>query len=142
MDQKHVDRLQAHLKRTFGNPHFAVKVRPEDREVAKVELKGEPVGMISEDEDDDGSFMFEMSIRNPDRAAKGGAIEPSDVVFLEAHLKKVFGNAQVAVKARPKQRDSVEVELNGEFIGVIYEEEDEDGMFTLNMAILPEDLEV
>ena len=27
MDEKHIAQLEAHLKRTFGNPHFAVKAR-------------------------------------------------------------------------------------------------------------------
>ncbi len=33
------------------------------------------------------------------------------------------------------------MELKGEFIGVVYEDEDEDGSFLFEMAILPEDLE-
>jgi len=28
MDQRDIDRIQAHLKRTFGNPHIALKARP------------------------------------------------------------------------------------------------------------------
>jgi len=59
---------------------------------------------------------------------------------IEAHLKRTFGNPHIAVKARPKQKDSAEVELAGEFIGVIYEDEDEEGSFLFEMAILAEDL--
>jgi hypothetical protein len=62
VDQKDIDRVQAHLKRTFGNPHIAVKARPKQKDSAEVELKGEFIGVIYEDEDDDGSFMFEMAI--------------------------------------------------------------------------------
>lgn len=57
-----------------------------------------------------------------------------------AHLKRTFGNPHFVLKARPKQKDSCEVELDGEFIGVIYEDEDEDGSFLFEMAILAEDL--
>ncbi len=64
-----------------------------------------------------------------------------DIQRVEAHLKRTFGNPHVAVKARPKQKDSAEVELKGEFIGVIYEDEDEPGSFLFEMAILAEDLE-
>ena len=64
-----------------------------------------------------------------------------DLKRVEAHLKRTFGNPHVAVKARPKQKDSAEVELKGEFIGVIYEDEDEPGSFLFEMAILAEDLE-
>ena len=62
MDQKDIDRVQAHLKRTFGNPHIAVIARPTQKDSAEVEMKGEFIGVIYEDEDEAGSFMFEMAI--------------------------------------------------------------------------------
>ncbi len=68
-------------------------------------------------------------------------MDDNDIKKLEAHLKRTFGNPHVAVKARPKQKDSAEVEMKGEFIGVIYQDEDEDGSFMFEMAILAEDLE-
>ena len=54
---------------------------------------------------------------------------------ITAHMKRTFGNPHIALKARPKQKDSCE------FIGVIYEDEDEDGSFLFEMAILAEDLD-
>ena len=69
-------------------------------------------------------------------------MDEKDILRIEAHLKRTFGNPHVSVIARPKQKDSAEVELKGEFIGVIYEDEDEDGSFMFEMAILPEDLDV
>ncbi len=68
-------------------------------------------------------------------------MDDNDIKRVEAHLKRTFGNPHVAVKARPKQKDSAEVEMKGEFIGVIYQDEDEDGSFMFEMAILAEDLE-
>ena len=68
-------------------------------------------------------------------------MEEKDLRRIEAHLKRTFGNPHVALKARPKQKDSAEVELKGEFIGVIYEDEDEAGSFLFEMAILAEDLD-
>ncbi len=62
MDQKDIDRIQAHLKRTFGNPHIQLRARPKQKDSAEVELKGEFIGVVYQDEDDDGSFMFEMAI--------------------------------------------------------------------------------
>jgi hypothetical protein len=42
---------------------------------------------------------------------------------------------------RPKQADSVEVHVNGEFIGVIFkDEEDGETSYAFNMAILEMDL--
>jgi len=68
-------------------------------------------------------------------------VDQSDIDKIQAHLKRTFGNPHIAVKARPKQKDSAEVEMKGEFIGVIYQDEDEDGSFLFEMAILAEDLE-
>jgi len=62
VDQKDIDRIQAHLKRTFGNPHIALRARPKQKDSAEVELKGEFIGVVYQDEDEDGSFMFEMAI--------------------------------------------------------------------------------
>jgi hypothetical protein len=75
------------------------------------------------------------------KAIWSAAVNEQDIQRVEAHLKRTFGNPHVAVKARPKQKDSAEVELKGEFIGVIYEDEDEPGSFLFEMAILAEDLE-
>jgi len=61
VDDNHIKQVEAHLKRTFGNPHFAVKARKQ-KDSAEVELKGEFIGVIYEDEDEAGSFMFEMAI--------------------------------------------------------------------------------
>ena len=58
---------------------------------------------------------------------------------VEAHLRSTFSNSSLAVKAR-KQNDSAEVYLADEFIGVIYEDEDEAGSYLFEMAILAEDL--
>jgi hypothetical protein len=45
------------------------------------------------------------------------------------------------VVERPKQADSVEVQVNGEFIGVIVkDEEDGETSYAFNMAILEMDL--
>jgi hypothetical protein len=68
-------------------------------------------------------------------------VDEKDMKRIEAHLKRTFGNPHVALKGRPKQKDSAEVELKGEFIGVIYEDEDEAGSFLFEMAILAEDLD-
>lgn len=60
---------------------------------------------------------------------------------LESHLRGTFANARLTVVPRPRQKDSCEVYVGEEFIGVVYEDEDEDGSFTFNMAILGEDLQ-
>jgi len=67
-------------------------------------------------------------------------LKEQDIKRIEAHLKRTFGNPHINLKPRPKQKDSAEVYMDQEFIGVIYEDEDEDGSFLFEMAILEEDL--
>ena len=66
MDQKDIDRIQAYLKRTFGTPHIQLKARPKQKDSAEVEIRGEHIGVVYQDEDEDGSFMFEMPILSED----------------------------------------------------------------------------
>jgi hypothetical protein len=80
------------------------------------------------------------------RAGGGGnhrsdALDDKDAKRIEAHLRRTFGNKGLSLKGR-KQKDSAEVYIGEEFIGVVYQDEDEDGSFMFEMAILGEDLEV
>ena len=45
------------------------------------------------------------------------------------------------LKTHPKQKDSAEVYIGEEFLGVVFQDEDDDGSFMFEMAILAEDLE-
>lgn len=65
----------------------------------------------------------------------------ADIKSVEAYLRRTFGNAALTVKARPKPKDSAEVYIGEDFIGVVYKDEDEDGSFNFQMAILSEDLD-
>jgi hypothetical protein len=135
VDQRDIDRLQAHLKRTFGNPHIQVLAKPRAKDSAEVTARGTALGTIVQDEDDDGSFILETTLQ-----AKGAALDPTTIGALAAQLKGLFGNSQIEVKGR-RQKDSAEVEVNGEHIAVLYLDEDEEGAFIFEMPILPEDLE-
>jgi hypothetical protein len=68
-------------------------------------------------------------------------LDDKDARRIEGHLRRTFGNKALALKARPKQKDSAEVYIGEEFIGVVYQDEDEDGSFMFEMAILSEDLD-
>ena len=59
---------------------------------------------------------------------------------LEGHLRGTFANARITLVPRPKQKDSAEVYIGEEFIGVVFEDEDGDGSDMFEMAILAEDL--
>jgi len=68
-------------------------------------------------------------------------ISSQEAAKLQEYLQKTFGNKGIALRIREKAQDSVEVLLNGEFIGTIYkDEEDGDISYDFNMAILGMDL--
>ena len=64
-----------------------------------------------------------------------------DTKKVEAHLRRTFANTQLVLKPRPKQKDSAEVYVGEDFIGVVFQDEDDDGSFMFEMAILAEDLD-
>ncbi|MEO8894463.1 MAG: DUF3126 family protein [Rhizomicrobium sp.] len=60
---------------------------------------------------------------------------------LEKYLRNLFRLDTIAVVERPKQQDSVEVHISGEFVGVLFkDEEDGETSYAFNMAILEMDL--
>ena len=67
-------------------------------------------------------------------------ITNNDIARVEAYMQTTFGNDHIRVVPRDRTKDSAEVLLRGEFIGIVYKD-DEDGLsFDFNMAILEEDL--
>jgi len=64
----------------------------------------------------------------------------ADMKRVEAHLKRTFNTGGIILKPRGKPNDSAEVYVGDEFIGVVFEDEDEVGSFMFEMAILAEDL--
>jgi hypothetical protein len=59
---------------------------------------------------------------------------------IEGHLRGTFANARIALVPRPRQKDSAEVYVGEDFIGLVFEDEDGDGSYVFNMSILAEDL--
>ena len=65
----------------------------------------------------------------------------SEVSKLQAYLQNKFGTKNISVSARKDAPDSAEVLLAGEFLGVIYKDEDDgETSYDFNMAILDIDL--
>jgi len=66
---------------------------------------------------------------------------PEEMSRLKTYIEKIFKTSGITVKKREKAGDSIEVMMDGEFIGLIYKDEDEgDISFDFNMAILGSDL--
>lgn len=67
-------------------------------------------------------------------------MEKTEISRLQSYLQTKFGNGKLQLVTR-KDKDSVEVTLDGEFIGTIYRDEDDgDISYDFNMAILEMDL--
>ncbi|NCT41439.1 MAG: DUF3126 family protein [Alphaproteobacteria bacterium] len=68
-------------------------------------------------------------------------MKPEEVSQLQAYLARTFKSEGFALKMREKANDSVEVILNGEFVGVLYKLVDEgETSYDFNMSILDIDL--
>jgi hypothetical protein len=69
-------------------------------------------------------------------------MKPDELAKLTAYLRKTFNNPTLSVRARPQKKDSGEVYLGEDFLGVIFrDEEDGELSYNFSMAILEFDLE-
>ena len=72
MDVQEVRKLDAYLKKLFGNARIRVVPRPKKDDSAEVYIGEEFVGVLFvDDEDDDRSFQFQMAILEEDLADLG-----------------------------------------------------------------------
>jgi hypothetical protein len=73
---------------------------------------------------------------------EGNFMDKADLQKVETYLRRTFANAAIRVVARPKKKDSAEVYIGDEFIGIVSEDnEDGDKSYFFEMAILDTDLE-
>jgi hypothetical protein len=66
-------------------------------------------------------------------------MDANAITKVQAYLNASLKTSGLKCVAR-KQKDSAEVMMGDEFIGVVYEDEDEPGSYLFEMAILKEDL--
>jgi hypothetical protein len=68
-------------------------------------------------------------------------MNPEIVSRIEAYLKRTL-NPGIALMARPRVTDSVEIQIGGEHVGLVYLIEDEgETSYQLEVTILQEDLD-
>ena len=61
---------------------------------------------------------------------------------IENFFKQKFNNKKIRIEGRANKNDSAEVLIDDEFIGVVFEDnEDGDTCYQFNMTILSEDLD-
>jgi len=69
-------------------------------------------------------------------------MDKAELTKVETYLRRTFSNAALRVVARPKKKDSAEIYIGDEFIGVLSEDnEDGEKSYFFEMAILDTDLE-
>ena len=130
MHKSEIAKLQAFLRRSFGNDGIRVALDPKSPETAaNVTLGERKIATITlDDEDGDRSFAFGMKI-------------PVGRETLQEYLRKLFDNEKLKLVARGKKTDSVELNSGEDFLGVISADDPKGGSFTLQIAILDFDLE-
>ncbi len=68
-------------------------------------------------------------------------MDRSEVSRVETYLRRKFGNDTISVDPSGRDDESAEVSIGGEFIGVIYKDDDEGEVsFAFHMAIIDKDL--
>lgn len=67
MDVQEIKKVDAYLKRLFGNPNIRVVPRPRKDDSADIYIGEEFIGVLFvDDEDEDKSYTFEMAILESD----------------------------------------------------------------------------
>lgn len=136
MDVTEVRKLDAYLKRLFGNARIRVLPKAGKGEAADVHAGEERIGALTvDDEDGDRSYNFEVKI------SLGEAADVKNLKTLEAYLRRKFDSDRIRVVARPRKKDSAEVYVGEEYIGVLFFDEKETRSCYFEMAILDMDLE-
>ena len=66
----------------------------------------------------------------------------NEITRVQSYLQKLFANPQITIAAPARAGAPVEVSVGGEFIGIVYRDEDEGEVsYALNMSILEGDLD-
>jgi Protein of unknown function (DUF3126) len=113
VDVSEVRKLDAYLKKLFGNAH--IRVVPKAGDFAEVFVGEDDLGELTlDDEDGDRSYNFRMVIQ----VGSDPGIQP--VPTLNAYLRLKFDNENIRVVTRPKKTDSLEVYIGEEFLGVLF----------------------
>ena len=105
MDVQEVRKLDAYLKRLFGNAR--IRVVPTKADAADVFVGEERIGSLvldEDEEDDERSYNFEVKITLGDASTTG-----PDLKQLDAYLKRKFDTERIRVVPRTRKKDSAEV---------------------------------
>ena len=135
MNVEEVRKLDAYLKKLFGNARIRVVPQPK-KDAAEVFIGEERLGDLNlDDEDEDLSYNFRMEIELADGS------DADQVKRLNSYLQRKFDNEAIRVVPRARKKDSLEAYLGSEFIGVLFvDDEKRRRSYILEMPILDMDL--
>jgi hypothetical protein len=137
VDVQEVRKLDAYFRRLFDNPR--IRVIPKGSDAANVFVGEENIGSLvldDDDDDDERSYNFEMKITLSDVTTQA-----PDIKKLDAYLKRKFDNERVRVVARAKKKDSAEVYVGEEYIGVLFFDDKDARSSYFELPILALDLD-
>jgi hypothetical protein len=137
VDVQEIRKLDAYLKKLFGNARIRMVPVPGQDDAAEVFVGEEKLGDLNvDDEDEDRSYNFRMEIN------LGEVSDIDQLKVLNTYMKRKFDNENIRVVPRPKKRDSLEIYLGEEFIGVLFvdDEKARRRSYILEMPILDMDL--
>ena len=134
MDVQEIRKVESYFRRLFGNPKLRIVPRSKKQDSADVLLGEEPIGVLGvDDEDGERSYNFEMAI---------AADDVQDIRKVESYIRNKLGTTALRVVPRPRKKDSADVLLGEEFIGVLFVDEVKGKRsYNFEMAILELDLE-
>ncbi len=132
MKSSEIDSLTAYLSGLFNNSELVVLQHPEEDDQALVLIGREFFARIDRDEDEgELSYNFCKEIQDAPHEE------------LDENFKEMFNSKAIELRKRPTKKDSAELYKGEEFLGVLYDDDDDaEGMQIFNMAILDIDLEM
>jgi len=137
VDVQEIRKLDAYLKRLFGNAR--IRVVPTKVDVADVFVGEERIGSIAldeDDDDDDRSYNIEVKITLGDASTTG-----PDIRQLDAYLKRKFDTERIRVVPRSRKQDSAEVYVGDEYLRVLFFDEKDARSSYFELPILALDLD-
>jgi hypothetical protein len=135
VDVAEVKKLDAYLRKLFGNPN--IRVVPKKGDTAEIFVGDDDLGLLTvDDEDGDRSYIFRMVIL----VSNVPSFAP--VPTLTTYLRAKFDNENIRVVTRPKKTDSLEAYIGEEFLGVLFlENEKGRRSYIFELPILDVDLD-
>jgi hypothetical protein len=134
MTPSEISKLQAFLRKTYGTKTLSVRARPQAKDAADVFAGERAFAIITvDDEDGDRSYQLQWEIKE-----KPQPLAAQELVRLQMYLRERLGSKTLSVRARGKLKDSAEVFVGEDSVGLITADDDS---YQFNMAILDIDLD-